>query len=165
MAGSGTTVVFAGTTTLSGTASEISFYNLTIQPGCTLNAPSRSVSVYGNWVNNGTFAPGTGTIAFAGSENQTLTGNTTFNNLIVSSGNTLDAGTSVANFNTLTLLNRSSTREVRVIPAGPSLATFNLAQSSVNVKTRGNLTQLEVVRHETNQQITTNLNYGFLLLP
>ena len=71
---------------------------------------------------------------------------------------------SVVTFNSLSLP-ASSTHEVRSVRPGGGLLTFNLAQHAMNVTDRGNLTQVEVVRHETNQQITTNLNYGFLLLP
>jgi M6 family metalloprotease-like protein len=53
--------------------------------GGTLNANNLNISVGGNWNNNGTFTPGSATVTFNGTAEQSLAGNaeTTFNNLTV----------------------------------------------------------------------------------
>ncbi len=56
-------------TNLSGNANDI-----LIETGASLGLSSATLSVSGNWTNNGTFTPGTGTVAFVGtSGNQTIT--------------------------------------------------------------------------------------------
>ncbi len=72
--------VQAGTFTSSST-----YNNVQIDSGATLAATAGStINVGGNWTNNGTFTPSTGTVIFNGNNTaQTLTGNTTFNNLTI----------------------------------------------------------------------------------
>lgn len=62
--------VYGGTTTLTG-ALHVK-RTLTIDASQTLTANSYEVLIGGNWVNNGTFAMGTGTVTFNGSGFQTL---------------------------------------------------------------------------------------------
>jgi autotransporter-associated beta strand protein len=59
----GGTVVFAGNTTIGGT-NESAFNNVTIQG--VLTAPTGTVRVAGNWVNNGVFSNNNGTVIFNG---------------------------------------------------------------------------------------------------
>ncbi|MBI3520296.1 MAG: PKD domain-containing protein [Bacteroidetes bacterium] len=64
--------------------SSISANTLTINSG-SLTANSFSISLIGNWVNNGgTFVPGTGSVLFAGTSAQTIfkSGGETFNNIL-----------------------------------------------------------------------------------
>ncbi|MBO9699703.1 MAG: T9SS type A sorting domain-containing protein [Sporocytophaga sp.] len=64
--------------------------SLTIAASSKLNGGSQVLTVKGNWINNGTFTPSTGTVEFAGST--ALSGtvvNTTFNNLSLASGASL----------------------------------------------------------------------------
>ena len=70
--GSGGTTLATNDVTVSG--------NVTITSG-TLNAGGRNITLGGNWSNSGTFTPSTGTVTFASQGTQTITGNTTFNNL------------------------------------------------------------------------------------
>ncbi|WP_423226757.1 proprotein convertase P-domain-containing protein [Candidatus Amarolinea aalborgensis] len=70
------TVTFNGTTTMSG-SSTTSLNNVTINSGKSLTAPSGNVNVAGNWTNNGTFTPGSGTVTFNRSGSQTVTTNST----------------------------------------------------------------------------------------
>lgn len=75
-------VVNANVTALLQTPITVS-NNLTISSG-TLNANNLAISVGGNWTNNGTFTPGTGTVTFNGAAaSQTIGGttSTSFNNL------------------------------------------------------------------------------------
>ena len=94
--------VFGWATTLSGTGSN-NFNNVTINSGSTLTASATAINVAGNWTNNGTFSPSTGTVNFDGTAAQTISraGGETFNNLTVSNtaakvsaNNNLTVGTS-----------------------------------------------------------------------
>lgn len=84
--------------------------NVIIGSGTTLTANAQIISLTGNWTNNGTFTPGTGTVTFNGSTTQTLggTSSTTFNNLTInntsadSAGVTLGVGQTVNGTLTLT---------------------------------------------------------------
>ncbi|MDB5190566.1 MAG: C-terminal target protein [Segetibacter sp.] len=64
--------------------------NVTITTG-TLNANNNDLIVNGNWTNNTGFTPGTGIVTFAGTGAQRIGGTltTTFNNLTISSGDTV----------------------------------------------------------------------------
>lgn len=53
--------------------------SLTIGTGTTLNGSSFTHSVYGNWINNGTFTAGTSAVQFLGTATSYVTGSTTFN--------------------------------------------------------------------------------------
>lgn len=55
------TVYFDGNTTLSG-AYSFFLNHIVINAGATLNAGSKTIYLYGNWTNNGTFNCGTGTL-------------------------------------------------------------------------------------------------------
>ena len=56
--------------------------NLTINSGATFASGANAIYLYGNWVNSGTFTPGTGSIIFSGAS-KTITGNTTFNKVTI----------------------------------------------------------------------------------
>jgi hypothetical protein len=66
--------------------------NLTIDSATTFNATSHTISLEGNWINNGTFIPGTGTVLLNGAS-KTITGNTTFNKVTISGSYTQIATT------------------------------------------------------------------------
>lgn len=67
-------ITFAGTTNLSGV---YSFYlnDVIINTGCTLNAGSKTIYLYGDWTSNGTFICGTGTVWFSRDPNNNLVQN------------------------------------------------------------------------------------------
>ncbi|MFD1003583.1 T9SS type A sorting domain-containing protein [Ohtaekwangia kribbensis] len=67
------------------------------------NAGSGSVAVAGNWNNSGTFSPATSSVTFTGASSQTLTGNTTFNNLTRSNGGSLTVNNDIVVAGSLTL--------------------------------------------------------------
>ncbi len=75
------TVTFAGNTRITGKA-DASFYNVTVAG--TLYAPTGTMSVAGNWVNNGSFSNNSGTVNFNG--NTTISGTRTslFHNVTIS---------------------------------------------------------------------------------
>ncbi|MBI4947296.1 MAG: PKD domain-containing protein [Bacteroidetes bacterium] len=77
------TVIFSGTTTLSGTA-DFYFSNVVVNSGNTLTAPNASnLYVSGSFTNNGTFTHNSGSIIFNGSSTIDGTSSATFNNFIV----------------------------------------------------------------------------------
>jgi len=110
----------SGTKTLAGNISVATL--VSIGAGTTLDASATNFNINdaGNWTNNGTFTPRSATVTFDGnSGTQTLTGNTTFFNLtlnnagattafgatsttignnLVTSGGTMDGGTSTITF-------------------------------------------------------------------
>lgn len=81
---------------------------ITIESGASLTMTGTSeLSVRGNWVNNGTFTAGSGTVLFEGTTAQTTSGSSsnTFRNLVIantSTGVTLGSATSVGGILTLT---------------------------------------------------------------
>jgi hypothetical protein len=79
--------------------------NITIASSTTFAGGSYSHSILGNWINNGTFTPSTGTIQFTGVNNASITGTTTFNILTLNK--------SVAT-TTLTLFNNISVGTVNM---------------------------------------------------
>ncbi|RAW00425.1 T9SS type A sorting domain-containing protein [Pseudochryseolinea flava] len=101
-------LLFSGSGIKSLTADVTIANNLTISSGVTLQAGAFKINLSGNYVNNGTFTPGTGTVKFMGSVNQTITGTANFTNLeiamattsvgtIVSAGLSVSASTAVVN--------------------------------------------------------------------
>ncbi|MBM4457732.1 MAG: hypothetical protein FJ011_08215 [Chloroflexi bacterium] len=67
--------------------------DVNIQSGATLDANNIDMNVAGNWTNNGTFTPGSGTVTFNGTT--TISGSSTnsFNNVTISSSLTAPSGT------------------------------------------------------------------------
>jgi hypothetical protein len=93
----GGSIVINGTTSVSG-ASPITFNNLTVALGGVLTAHGTSMSITGDFVNNGTFNRNSGTIVFSGAA-QTIGGSavTRVNNV------TIQAGSDLTNENSNTL--------------------------------------------------------------
>ena len=56
--------------------------NLTVNPGATFSSSVFTITLLGNWINNGTFTPSTGAVLLYGIS-KTITGNTVFNRLTV----------------------------------------------------------------------------------
>jgi len=78
---------------------------LTIATGTTFSAGSFTHTINGDWINNGTFTPGAGTIVFGGSSASSITGATTFGILTVNKASTVT---------TLTLQNNVSAATVNM---------------------------------------------------
>jgi hypothetical protein len=82
--------------------------NLRIENGATLTMGSGSLTVAENWVNNGSFVPGTGTVTFAGSGTHTISGTTSthnFNNLTMNKTGEVQLLGPIAMSGALTLTN------------------------------------------------------------
>ncbi len=82
--------------TLSGSNATTIKGDFTLGSGVTINNSSFvGMNVAGNWTNNGTYNAGTGTITFNGTGISSYGGSstTTFNNLTVNAGATVDVGT------------------------------------------------------------------------
>jgi hypothetical protein len=96
--------------------------DLTISAGA-LNANSLNLNLAGNWTNNGTFTPGTGTVTMDGASAQTMTGSTFYNLTINNaSGVTLLTNETVSNTLTLTSGNVSTGTNTMIINAGATIA-------------------------------------------
>jgi hypothetical protein len=69
-------VVFSngGSNTKTLSASAVISGNITINSGASLAFRHNTINLYGNWVNNGSFDPGTGAILFSGTA-KTISGN------------------------------------------------------------------------------------------
>lgn len=66
------TISFQSNTAISG-SSTTAFNNIHIQPSAILTAPATTMSVTGDWVNQGTFFANGGTVKFTGGNAQTIT--------------------------------------------------------------------------------------------
>ena len=83
--------------------------NLTIENGGTLNFTNGTLSIGGNWTNDGTFNCGSGTIIFNGNADQTIGGTQTnsFNNISINNANNLILAANINVGGTLTLTDGS----------------------------------------------------------
>jgi hypothetical protein len=133
-----------GTITLGGT------FNLT---GGTFTAPSGGLLVAGNFTNTATFTPNLGTVTFNGAGLQILVGNTTFNNVAVSTGVTVSTSSLVT---VTALANSGWTSETLAIAGTPPFTqSFGLANVKVSVGTLGALNSLQIVRRDQNHPNAT----------
>lgn len=104
--------------------------NLTISNSSKLTGGSQILTVKGNWINNGSFTPSTGTVEFAGST--VLSGsvvNTTFNNLSIAQGAsfTVPAGSTTSITGDFTLSPTASFNPNNGTIAFTGTATQNIA--------------------------------------
>ncbi len=89
--------------------------DLTIDSLATMEAGSSTLTVNGNWINNGTFIPSTSLILLNGSS-KTITGNTTFNKVTVSGSYEL--------LNNITFNDILTVTSSGIFSAGPSIQTI-----------------------------------------
>ena len=119
------------TITLSGNGST-TFYNVRIYSGKTVNAGGHSFTVSGDsWTNDGTFNGGTGTVTFnkSGTVTYSGSGTTTFYDLQISSGTTLDVGTSAPFDVTNSLRNQGKLKQTKTIGTG-NVAFLNVSSGT-----------------------------------
>lgn len=138
---SGSTATLGNSLTVAG--------DLTIQPTSTLNGSSYTLTLQGNWNNNGTFTPSTGTVQLAGT-NKTIAGSvTTFNNLTVTGSYT--STTDMAVNGALTVAGTGSL----------SMGTTTLTIVG-NLSNNGTLSSAGVITFAGTQAQTIAMNAGFL---
>jgi hypothetical protein len=80
---------------------------------------SGDINIAGNWTNNGTFIAGTGTVTFNGTGISSYGGSstTTFNNLTINSGATLDIGTNTIFNISGTMTNNGTLKQTKTVNA------------------------------------------------
>src|SRR6185436_15966883 len=91
-------LIFSGSGTKTNVGALTINRDLTIGSGATFSAGPFTNTVSRHWVNNGTFAPGTGTVQLVGSLDASVSGATTFSTLTVnksSSGNVVTLNTNI----------------------------------------------------------------------
>lgn len=104
--------------------------DLTIASGSTFAAGSTLDTIYGNWINTGTFTPGTSTITLAGNTNTIVSGASTitFNNLSL---NKTNATNTVTLTNNVTV-NGTPAINTGIIYTGSNTLTFGGTERSGN---------------------------------
>lgn len=95
------TVSNGNTKTLGGTVVVNS--DFTIASATTFNAAGQTISILGNWINNGTFTAGTSTVTLSGAANTSITGASTFNILTINKTNAVNQVTLLNNISVTTL--------------------------------------------------------------
>jgi fibronectin-binding autotransporter adhesin len=95
-------VIANGSTKTAGAAITVNS-DLTINSSTTFAASTFTHSVYGNWINSGTFTAGSSTVQFLGAANSTITGSTTFSTLVVNKGAAATGVTLLSNVTVPTL--------------------------------------------------------------
>ncbi len=92
--------------------------NITIELGGTLNGGVSTLQVYGNWINNGTFTAGTGTVEFTGSTDASIGGSssTDFNAFVLDKGS--DVATDLVVQSDITISDLTFTNGVLDIESG-----------------------------------------------
>ena len=110
---------------------------LVIQTGSTLDADSYTINLLGNWNNDGTFTPGTGTVAFMGTNTQILSSagaGEVFNNFTI---NNTETGTIAVNLqdpvrvnSTLTLTDGVVDSEAGIITLADNATAVGYSQNS-----------------------------------
>ncbi len=86
------------------TSGNIALSKIIIEPGAYLTLGSATLSLTGDFINNGYFIPGTGTLEFNGSSIQNLYGKTNFYNLTLNNSSGLVLNSPVKVINNLTLI-------------------------------------------------------------
>lgn len=124
---------------------------ITISQG-TLNAGSSTLALTGDFTRSGgTFNANTGRVAFNGAGLQTITGDTTFNNVSVSSGLVLQTTSRVTVLGAV--INHGTTRETLTISGVNT--PFGLAGLRIRTDVQGTLSSVQVERHDANHPNAT----------
>ncbi|MFA6057553.1 MAG: T9SS type A sorting domain-containing protein [Taibaiella sp.] len=110
--------------------------DLTIGTGTTLDPSFNTLSIYGDWINNGTFVPATSTVQFLGPAVAYLTGATTFNILTSNTSNAttqlfLNSNISVATLNVTNgiIVTGSNTITITGTRTGPGFIYGNIQRT------------------------------------
>ncbi|MEO6228754.1 MAG: hypothetical protein ABIP10_01440 [Ferruginibacter sp.] len=110
--------------------------DLTIGSGTTFIAGNYTHSIYQNFVNNGIFTAGTGTIQFSGNQNSNISGATTFNNLTINNSNATtsvilqsDVTAATVNMTLGTMLTGSNTINITTTRTGNGIILGNIKRT------------------------------------
>jgi hypothetical protein len=120
------TVIVNGSTSIAGS---VSFNHLSVGASGTFTAPTGTLNIAGNLTNNGAFNANSGTLAFNGSQDQSISGTVTINNLTVNNTGTNGVGIS-GNVNLIGRLTISSGK-FDADGIGGSSGLFTIKSSSV----------------------------------
>ena len=163
-----------GGTFMGGTAPMSVNTNFTLSGGASFSAPTsnNNLSVSGNWTNNATFLPQTGTVLF--NANSALIGNTTFYNFTglgaitltfpATSTQTVNNALTLTGVNQLNLLNlRSSTPGVQAYlrSTGPDNITLvSVQDSNASANTLASVVPSTITSNTTNWEVLQKPNKG-----
>jgi hypothetical protein len=131
----GTAMTIAGNLSVLGSSSAAASAGLTINgnfmigPGATFDAGAFTHTVSGNWTNSGTFAQGTSTFVLGGTSTQSMTGPTSFNNLIINNAAGVSLQSDITVSNTLTLGSGN-------VATGPNTLTLGTSPLSLGTLSR-----------------------------
>jgi hypothetical protein len=127
------------------------FYNIQINEDRSLTAPASNIYIKGNFINNGSLIPGSGTITFNGTDPQSISGSsaTTFNNLVTDNTGDINMGNNISINNNLTMSSGVLNTGLFTVDLGASgtlteASPNNLAPMSYvygNIKATRNLVQ------------------------
>ncbi|MEO7046928.1 MAG: hypothetical protein ABI091_16620, partial [Ferruginibacter sp.] len=135
----GNTKTAAGNITVNG--------NITISSATNFDGMSYTHSILRNWINNGTFTPSASIVQFTGTNNSTITGVTTFNELTLNKS---------ASTNTVTLLNNVTSAIVNMT-TGKMLTGLN--KITITTTRSGNGIILGTITRT--HAFTTGISYAF----
>lgn len=121
--------------------------NITIGTGTTFISGNFTHSVYNNWINNGSFTAGTGTVQLLGNQNATISGATTFNALTVNNS---------ASTVTITLLSNVSAATVNMTVG--TLLTGTNTLTITNTRTGNGIIKGTITR---NHSFVASVAYAF----
>ncbi len=116
------TVIFNGTTTISGTTVTHDFNNIVINLAATLIAPTANLNVAGNWTNNQTFNHSSGTVTFNGNALQTINSGVSnfYNMTVVNAGAGLKMASQVNVLNQISMVSGNIDTDSRILSLGLS---------------------------------------------
>ncbi|PUZ22824.1 hypothetical protein DCC81_20595 [Chitinophaga parva] len=128
MVSNGSTKTLGGSVTVNS--------DFTIATGTTFSAGSQSIAILGNWISNGTFTAGSGTVTLGGANNTSITGASTFNILTLNKTNAVNqvsllSNVSVAtlNMNTGTMMTGANTVTITGNRTGNGIILGNIQHS------------------------------------
>jgi len=156
--GSGDNVTIASAVTLDANES---CNNITVNSSQTFSGSSNTLTVYGNFTNNGTFTYSTSMIIFGGSANQTITGTTTFYNLTIDPSGATDTTflASAITINNNLAISQGALDLQNHIITGNATGTMTMASGTTmlcGLKTSS--TQIDIPTNYTAANISFNVN-------
>ncbi len=144
------TVTGTGTKTLSGNIVVLGTVNILTGNTFDASASNYSISVAGDWINNGTFTPRTGTVTFNGTSAQDISGTTTTTFSGVTISNTSAPVTLSSNINISGTLNINGTATV-FTPSATSVINSAAGAGTITGTGKINVTRIATTADLRNQ--------------